>query len=144
MLTLSRLLVFAQMLLIVLIAWPSHPPAFTLVGIVLLILGASVGVAALVTMPARSLSVLPEPRNGGELVTHGIYHYVRHPMYLAVLLCALSAALAYASTTKWGFLVLLAAVLMFKIRREERFLLARFPAYAAYRQKTRAIIPYVL
>ncbi|MEO8407671.1 MAG: isoprenylcysteine carboxylmethyltransferase family protein [Oxalobacteraceae bacterium] len=140
----SRLLVFAQLLLIVLLAWPSHPPAITAASIVLLILGLSAGVAALAVMPARTLSVLPEPRSSGALVTRGIYHYLRHPMYLAVLLCGLAACLAYGSAAKWVLLALLAGVLTLKIRREERLLLARFPAYAAYCQQTKAIIPYLL
>ncbi|WP_025916310.1 isoprenylcysteine carboxylmethyltransferase family protein [Herminiimonas sp. CN] len=140
----SRLLVAAQFLLIVLIAWPSHAPALTMAGIALFALGLIAAAAALLVMPARTLSVLPEPRSGGELVTRGIYRHVRHPMYLGVLLCSLAACLAYGSMAKWGLLALLAGVLAVKIRREERLLLARFPAYAAYRQKTGALIPYLL
>lgn len=65
-------------------------------------------------------------------------------MYLGVLLCGLAACLAYGSAAKWGLLALLAGVLLLKIRREERLLLARFPDYAAYRRRTKAIIPYLL
>lgn len=140
----SRVLVAAQLLLIALIAWPSAPLAITVTGIALLVLGVGTAVAALVVMPARTFSVLPEPRSGGELVTRGIYRHVRHPMYLAVLLCGIAAALAYGSPAKWVLLALLAGVLALKIRREERLLLARFPDYAAYRQRTSAIIPYLL
>lgn len=143
----SRLLVFAQLLLIVLIAWPGRMPEFTLVtalGVGLFLIGMITAAAALAVMPARTFSVLPEPRSNGELVTRGIYRHVRHPMYLAVLLCGLAACLAYGSAPKWSLLVLLAGVLVVKIRREERFLLARFPAYVAYRARTKAIIPYLL
>lgn len=140
----SRVLVAAQLLLIALIAWPSTPPTITVTGIAFLVLGMSAAVAALTVMPARTFSVLPEPRSGGELVTRGIYRHVRHPMYLAVLLCGIAAALVYGTTAKWVLLALLAGVLALKIRREERLLLARFPDYAAYRQRTSAIIPYLL
>jgi protein-S-isoprenylcysteine O-methyltransferase Ste14 len=140
----SRVLVAAQLLLIALIAWPSAPPAITVTGIAVLVLGVGAAVAALIVMPASTFSVLPEPRSGGELVTRGIYRHVRHPMYLAVLLCGIAAALAYGSPAKWVLLALLACVLALKIRREERLLLARFPDYAAYRQRTSAIIPYLL
>lgn len=140
----SHLLVFAQLLLIVLIAWPGHAPAPGLASGALFLLGVIAAAAALAAMPARTFSVLPEPRSGGALVTRVIYRHVRHPMYLAVLLCGLGACLAYGSATKWGWLALLAAVLALKIRREERFLLAKFPDYAAYRRRTSAIIPYLL
>ncbi|NMM26387.1 MAG: isoprenylcysteine carboxylmethyltransferase family protein [Glaciimonas sp.] len=144
----SRLLVFAQLLLIALIAIPNpisrHAPELTATSIALFILGLIAIGAALAVMPARTLSALPEPRSGGELVTRGIYRFIRHPMYLAVLLCGLAACLAYGSAGKWSLLALLTVVLIIKIRREERFLLARFSDYAAYRQKTKAIIPYLI
>lgn len=140
----SRLLVFAQLLLIVLIAAPGNAPALTAINIALFMLGLTAAGAALVAMPARTFSVLPEPRPGGALATRGIYRQIRHPMYLAVLLCGLAACLAYGSVWKWSLLALLAGVLAIKIRREENFLLERFSDYADYRRRTKAIIPYLL
>ncbi|MEO8170226.1 MAG: isoprenylcysteine carboxylmethyltransferase family protein [Oxalobacteraceae bacterium] len=139
----SRLLVFAQLLLIVLIAAPFPAPQFTVVNVALFILGIIAAGAALAVMPAHTFSVLPEPRSSGELVTRGIYRLIRHPMYLAVLLCGLAACLAYESAIKWDLLALLAGVLTIKIRREERLLMGHFPDYAAYRQRTKALIPYL-
>ena len=140
----SRLLVSAQLLLIVLIAFPFHAAQLSVVNVGLFALGAMVAVAAITVMPSRSFSVMPEPTREGELVTRGIYRHIRHPMYLAVLLCGLAACLAYASAPKWGLLALLAGVLTAKIRREERLLLARFEGYASYRLQTKALIPYLI
>ncbi len=140
----SYFLVAAQFVLIALIAWPFAPPAFTLLDLGLFGAGIGVALAAVATMGARTISVLPEPRAGGELVTHGIYRIVRHPMYLAVLLCALAAGLAYQSPAKWALAALLAAVLALKIRREERLLRRRFDGYAAYARRTRALLPFIL
>lgn len=140
----SRLLVSAQLLLIVLIAFPFHAAQLSMLNLGLFILGVMVAVAAITVMPSRSFSVMPEPTSECELVTHGIYRHIRHPMYLAVLLCGLAACLAYASALKWGLLALLAGVLIAKIRREERLLLARFEGYAAYRLRTKALIPYLI
>lgn len=140
----SRLLVSAQLLLIVLIAFPFHAAQLNALNVGLFALGAMVAVAAITVMPARSFSVMPEPTSEGELVTRGIYRHIRHPMYLALLLCGLAACLAYASGLKWGMLALLAGVLMAKIRLEERLLLARFEGYAAYRLRTKALIPYLI
>lgn len=140
----SRLLVSAQLLLIVLIAFPFHAAQLSMLNLGLFTLGVMVAVAAFTVMPSRSFSVMPEPTSKCELVTHGIYRHIRHPMYLAVLLCGLAACLAYASALKWGLLALLAGVLIAKIRREERLLLARFEGYAAYRLRTKALIPYLI
>lgn len=140
----SGLLVAAQMLLIVLLAWPNHAPALGVSSIGLFLLGIIAAGTALAVMPARTFSVLPEPTSDGALITSGIYRTIRHPMYLAVLLCGLAACLAYGSAWKWSLLALLAGVLAIKIRREERLLLARFADYAAYRRRTKAIIPYLL
>lgn len=140
----SRWLVSAQFLLIILIAFPFQAAQLSLLNVGLFTLGLLIGVAAITAMPARSFSVMPEPTSECELVTHGIYHYIRHPMYLAVLLCGFAACLAYASALKWGLLALLAGVLIAKIRREERLLLARFEGYAAYRMQTKALIPYLI
>lgn len=140
----SYLLVAAQFVLIPLLAWPFMPPAFSVFNLGLFAIGILVGLVALITMGAHTISVLPEPRAGGELVTHGIYRMVRHPMYLSVLLCGLAACLAYQSTAKWGFLAVLAVVLAVKIRREERMLRQRFAGYAEYARRTRAILPLLL
>lgn len=140
----ARLLVSAQFLLIVLIAFPSHAAQLSVLNVGLFALGMMVAIAAITVMPSRSFSVMPEPKSEAELVTRGIYRHIRHPMYLALLLCGLAACLAYASGLKWGLLALLAGVLIAKIRLEERLLLARFEGYAAYRLRTKALIPYLI
>lgn len=140
----SRLLVSAQLLLIALIAFPFRAAQLNILNLSLFFLGLAVGVAAITAMPARSFSVMPEPTSECALVTDGIYRHLRHPMYLALLLCGFAACLAYGSALKWGLLAMLAGVLMAKIRREERLLLARFEGYAAYRLRTKALIPYLI
>ncbi len=143
----SRLLVAGQFLLIALLAWPFAAPSFSpfTLAVCLLLLGAGaiIALAAAAAMGRDTVSVLPEPRAGGTLVTRGIYRHVRHPMYLAVLLCALAACPAYQSGMKWGLAALLAALLAVKIRREERLLRQRYPGYAAYARRTRALLPFV-
>lgn len=139
----SRLLVFLQFALIGLIAYPHDAPALTTFNVMLFGIGLMVFFAAFSAMRLRSFSVMPEPKAGGELVTRGIYSRVRHPMYLAVLLCVVAACLAYATWEKWLMAALLAGVLIAKMRREEKMLLNKFESYAAYRKRTKAIVPFV-
>jgi protein-S-isoprenylcysteine O-methyltransferase Ste14 len=144
----SALLVFLQFVLIGVIACPWRLPAFDRslngFGVILFAAGLAVFFSALFAMRLKTFTVMPEPKAQGELVTGGIYGMVRHPMYLAVLLCAAGASLAYGSEWKWGLSCVLAAVLWIKLRREEKMLLKQYADYAAYRARTAALIPFLL
>lgn len=140
----SHLLVFLQLTLIGLIAYPSVWPSLNPFNLALCGLGLAVGFVAFFTMPRKTFAVMPEPAACGELVTHGIYRFIRHPMYLGILLCAIGADLAYQTPWKWGAAMALCIVLVMKMRREERLLLARFPAYEAYKKRTKAIVPFLI
>lgn len=140
----SLFLVGLQFLLIALVVFPSSVPTPTALNSTLFIAGISVFFLAFFAMKQRTFSVMPEPKAQGELVTRGIYRIVRHPMYLAVLLCAAGASMAYQEIWKWALCGLLMLVLFVKIRREEKFLVKRYPDYTAYRAKVKAIIPFVI
>ncbi len=140
----SRILVFLQFLLIALIAYPFRQPAPAVAAIFLFSAGFVIFVMAVLAMKRSTFSVMPEPTAQGKLVVAGIYRLVRHPMYLAVLLCATGAALAYQQGWKWLACGCLTLVLIAKIRREERFLLQRYAGYAAYRSRVKAIIPFII
>lgn len=140
----SLFLVTMQFALIALIAFPFNTPILTVLDLSLFCLGIIVFFLAIIAMKQRTFSVMPEPKVQGELVTRGIYRLVRHPMYLAVLLCAVSASLAYQDIWKWILSALLMLVLIIKMQREEGLLLKRYAGYAAYRTHSKAIIPFVL
>lgn len=86
----------------------------------------------------------PEPIAGGALVETGIYAYVRHPMYGAVIVMALGAVLVRGSgigLALWAGLVAFFAV---KARHEEGRLTMRYPGYEAYRRRVqRRFVPWV-
>lgn len=80
-----------------------------------------------------------------ELITSGPYAFVRHPIYSGLLLALLGSAIARG---EWW--VMIAVVLAFwsiwwKLRIEERWLNEHFGnAYADYRERVAALIPFVL
>jgi len=107
------------------------------------IAGTFVGVAALAANRPGNFNVRPELKTHARLVTDGIYAHLRHPMYTAVLLVMLAAIAA--DPRAWRVLVWLAllAVLLAKAVREEGYLRARFPEYAAYQSRSARLLPRI-
>lgn len=90
--------------------------------------GALLASQALITLGVN-LSPLPEPKAGIDLVSTGPYRLCRHPVYLAVLLCATGVMLIRLSVLHGLLLLTLVLVLRGKAQREERRLLQMHPTY---------------
>jgi protein-S-isoprenylcysteine O-methyltransferase Ste14 len=88
-----------------------------------------------------NLSALPAPMEAGELVVSGIYRRVRHPIYAGVVAVALGWAFFVVSPAALVVAIVLAGWLDLKSRREEAWLLARYPGYDAYRAGTARFVP---
>jgi protein-S-isoprenylcysteine O-methyltransferase Ste14 len=78
-----------------------------------------------------------QEERGQKIVTTGPYAVVRHPMYGGAILFLLGTPLLLGSA--YGLLLALVLILLLAVRSvfEERVLAARFPEYAAYREKVR-------
>lgn len=91
----------------------------------------------------RNWSVTLEIKDEHQLVTSGVYHHVRHPMYSAFFLWALAQALLLPNLLAGlsglvGFGILFA----FRVGREEAMMRETFGAeYDAYVARTKRIIP---
>jgi protein-S-isoprenylcysteine O-methyltransferase Ste14 len=110
------------------------------IGVVLMVVGAGVALAGAMAL-GRNLTPFPKPSAQAQLVRHGIYAMIRHPLYTSVIAAALGWALVWQS---WPALLVAAMLIPFfhaKARREERWLREKFPEYAAYEQRVRRFIP---
>jgi protein-S-isoprenylcysteine O-methyltransferase Ste14 len=110
------------------------------VGSGLFVLGGGFGIAGVVVL-GRNRTPFPQPREGSELVQHGIYARVRHPLYTSVMLASLGWALIWQS---WPALILALALIPFfmaKAWREESWLREKFPDYAEYEKRTPRFLP---
>ena len=114
--------------------------------------GALLGVAsaALIVKSRAELGVawsfVPQADQGTGLVTTGPYRLVRHPIYLGLSLLVMGEALAFGS---WPALMIvlfgIVPTFVWRARAEEKLLDRTFDGhFAAYRQRTRMIIPYLL
>ena len=139
----STALVVLQLALIAAIAWPWSAASFHPAGLAPIAVAIALGAWTLTANRLGNFSVFPEPLARAKLVTGGPYRHVRHPMYLAVLLAALGCVVGWSTWIHAAVLVALAAVLHVKAGVEERALLARFPEYRAYRDRTPRILPFL-
>ncbi len=108
------------------------------------VLGLGLGVT-FVVLGARtlgaSLTVLPRPHNNARFVQTGIYRLVRHPIYSGIIFLAVGWALWRTSVVHLALAAVLLGFFDAKARREEQWLMARFPEYTGYRRQVRKLIP---
>ncbi|MCX6018445.1 MAG: isoprenylcysteine carboxylmethyltransferase family protein [Chloroflexi bacterium] len=124
-------------------SWPNwtHTPAYFGGGALL------VTTSFLLTMSilhlGRNLTAFPKPLNNGTLVEHGVYAYIRHPIYTSIIVAILGLALLLNSTVGLAFA---AGTFLFFDRKaaiEEKMLLAAYSGYADYRRRVRKLVPFI-
>ena len=83
-------------------------------------------------------------KNSQELVTTGIYRYIRHPIYLGVILAYVGGQIVAGSYLSIVFLVLFMYSSIVQAKKEEKLLLQHFgQEYEHYMRKTKMLIPFV-
>ena len=88
-------------------------------------------------------SITLEVREEHQLVTHGIYRAVRHPMYSALLLYSIGQALVIPNWIAGpSYAVAMALLVAFRLGPEERMMLEVFGKdYEAYLERTKRLVP---
>jgi protein-S-isoprenylcysteine O-methyltransferase Ste14 len=106
--------------------------------------GAAFTVWARITL-GRNWSAEVTFKQDHELIESGPYALARHPIYTGIIVMALGTAVDYGRAISFALLFSLCAGLWWKARQEEQIMSRHFPdAYAAYKMRVRAIIPFVL
>jgi len=123
---------------------PAGPAGATMLfsglGLLLIMIGFIVSALAAWNL-GRSLTPLPYPKTDAELVTTGLFRYVRHPIYCGVILLALGWSFYTQGTLTLCYALVLAVFLDIKSRQEEAWLCRKFANYPQYQQTTRKLIP---
>ena len=117
--------------------------AQNIVGLMLIVIGFVIIFVAQITLRKYYSSTLVIKENH-QLITHGIYRFVRHPIYLGNTIACMGISV-YASSL-YGFLIMLGLIPVFlvRIRMEERLLTEEFgDRYRTYKKNTRKLIPFI-
>ncbi|WP_034891729.1 methyltransferase family protein [Gillisia sp. Hel_I_29] len=88
-----------------------------------------------------NLSPFPSPVKNADLITTGIFKYLRHPIYTGILLILFSVAIYITSEYKLIISILLLILFQFKSKYEESRLIANFENYKDYMKDTGKFIP---
>lgn len=135
--------VFAQFILLATLAWPIAALHFSILGALFIVSGTLVAIFALLANRPGNFNVRPTPKVTGALITTGVYHYIRHPMYCSLFFIGLGVLFCQFSLWKLLVWVLLVLTLALKSRFEERALILIYTEYTAYQKKTKAFIPMI-
>lgn len=116
-----------------------------LVGFFIAIVGVIVSVSAREELGANWLHLAEyELKKDHELVTSGIYAYIRHPIYAGMSLSYFGTQLVVGSYFLFIFLLVYSIVANNQAKKEEKVLIERFGSrYKEYMKKTKMFIPYI-
>ena len=80
----------------------------------------------------RNLSPFPRPINNSNLVTSGIYRFIRHPMYYSLISISFGVFITKLSIYYLFLSISLSLIIKFKIALEEQYLKNKFKNYLLY------------
>ncbi len=82
-------------------------------------------------------------KEGHELIQHGPYGFVRHPIYSGLLLMILGTAVLVGHVGGFTAVVICFLGFWIKLRQEEALLTKRLFGYAEYMARTKAFVPFL-
>ena len=109
---------------------------FSFVGFLIIIIASILMFRAVKDLDSN-LSPFPRPKVNGNLVTSGIYRFLRHPMYYSLILISLGFFITKLSLYYLCLTISLAFVIKFKISLEEQYLKKKFKRYSFYKDKVK-------
>lgn len=124
--------------------WPQPlATAATWAGLALVLLGGALAVGGLIALGSRNLTALPYPRENASLVERGPYAIVRNPIYSGLIFGSFGWGLWLHAPLTLLFAIALFVLFDLKTRKEETWLIERFPEYRDYCSHVKKLVPWV-
>lgn len=124
--------------------WSQVPFALQITAFVVMSAGLWFVTWTLLTNQYASSAVRIQEERGHEVITHGPYAIVRHPMYFGVFLLSLAGGLALGSWWSGLALALLIPIFVRRTAKEDRMLHEELEGYPDYAAKVRyRVVPFV-
>jgi protein-S-isoprenylcysteine O-methyltransferase Ste14 len=121
-----------------------HSNLVGLIGLSISVLGATIACWSRYTL-GRNWSLSVQRKQGHDLVSNGIYKWVRHPIYSGILFLFTGNAIIVGDYRAIIAVLIVFISLWLKLIKEEKLLSETFGSqYAVYKNKTKALIPYLL
>ena len=139
----ATLLIIVQFSAIGIIIFRTHLETTLNIGNIIVFISFIIGFWALYSMSKSKFTISPIPRNNAELVNNGLYGFIRHPMYLAVLMLCLGYVIQKPDFINIFTYAILLSNLLIKLHWEEKLLTEKFENYRFYQQKTKKLIPFI-
>ena len=116
-------------------------PSMPWLGLGLTAMGVGISIWARVSLRANWSGTVTL-KDDHELISKGLYRWIRHPIYAGILLAMIGTAMIRGQLRCWvGFLIVLAAF-YFKARREESFLRQEFgDGFEEHARRTGMFLP---
>jgi protein-S-isoprenylcysteine O-methyltransferase Ste14 len=91
----------------------------------------------------RNWTAIVAVRHNSELITGGVYKYIRHPMYSAHLIWALAQIMILHNwIAGYSFIIVQVPFYFIRIKKEEKMMIEQYGAeYKAYMDQTDRMIP---
>ena len=138
----AQFFLFIGYALVSTMGWFDFPILLNYLGLIIAIAGLVILVLALLQLN-KNLSPFPTPKTNGELVTNGLYKWMRHPIYSGILLFFFGYATYSQNEYRFFISVALLILFYFKSSYEEKLLKEKFPNYTNYHQKKGRFFPFI-
>lgn len=109
-------------------------------GLGIAIVGLAIVIIALLNLD-KNLTAFPTPKAQSELITTGLYAFMRHPIYSGILLTVFGFSAFSDSVFRLIISFSLLVLFYFKTNYEEQKLFDKYPEYTAYKAKTGRFFP---
>ncbi len=120
--------------------------SYQYIGFLVFLIGMAISVSARIALSTNWSNAYEfQIKKGQELISHGIYKYIRHPIYSGISIAFIGAEMVAGSWLWVYFIFILFFGAYLQGKREEKILLAHFGGkYKNYMKSSKMLLPFII